>query len=103
MSRISCISYYCFHAENSYFGIYRKYSIKIQTYKLLRSKISHHPRSLNVFTVSIFTYLGTYRWILTHSKLISFAENGKQMLIDIDNKSKEEVHSHLLDVIGKTK
>ncbi|XP_019877486.2 probable 28S ribosomal protein S25, mitochondrial [Aethina tumida] len=32
-----------------------------------------------------------------------FYENGQQMLIDIDNRTKEEIHEHLINVVGKTK
>ncbi|KAF2880370.1 hypothetical protein ILUMI_25786 [Ignelater luminosus] len=32
-----------------------------------------------------------------------FYETGKQMLIDCDNKSKEDIHEHLLKIIGKTR
>ncbi|KAF5294071.1 hypothetical protein FQA39_LY13545 [Lamprigera yunnana] len=41
---------------------------------------------------------------LTPSPFIRcFYESGQQMLIDCDNKSKEEIHQHLLKVVGKTK
>lgn len=33
----------------------------------------------------------------------SFAEDGKQMLIDIDSRSKDEIEEHLIKVIGKTR
>ncbi|KAF5303088.1 hypothetical protein FQR65_LT08419 [Abscondita terminalis] len=41
---------------------------------------------------------------LTPSPFIRcFYETGHQMLIDCDNKSKEDIHEHLINVIGKTK
>lgn len=41
---------------------------------------------------------------LTPSPFIKcFYENGHQMLIDVDSKSKEEIYDHLVDVVGKTK
>lgn len=32
-----------------------------------------------------------------------YTENGKTMLIDVDNKSREDILEHLLQVVGKTK
>jgi len=36
-------------------------------------------------------------------KNMYFAEDGKTMLIDIDNKSKDEILKHLVKVVGKSK
>lgn len=35
--------------------------------------------------------------------MILFADDGKELLIDIDSKKKEEILSHCLGTIGKSK
>lgn len=50
-----------------------------------------------------------YPWIqfLFTSELnnidLMFAEDGKELLIDVDSKKKEEILSHCLRIIGKSK
>lgn len=34
---------------------------------------------------------------------MGFLDTGDEMLIDVDNKSKEEIYEHLIRVVGKTK
>ncbi|KAI5736624.1 probable 28S ribosomal protein S25, mitochondrial [Diaphorina citri] len=34
--------------------------------------------------------------------ITTYLENGSEMLIDVDNKSKDEIHDHVLKVLGKS-
>lgn len=45
------------------------------------------------------TWSSKFIWI---SQIKKITESGEQMLIDVDSRSKEEIHDHLIKVIGKT-
>ncbi|KAK4878996.1 hypothetical protein RN001_007142 [Aquatica leii] len=47
--------------------------------------------------------IATFRNLTPSPFIRCFYESGHQMLIDCDNKSKEDIHEHVIKVVGKTK
>ncbi|XP_012272701.1 probable 28S ribosomal protein S25, mitochondrial [Orussus abietinus] len=85
---------------------------KIQIFTVNYNLVGDHHEGTRDF---VFWYLPQVQYKSPHVQVVTFRnmtpspffrcyfEDGKQMLIDADSKTKEELLQHLINVVGKTK